>query len=73
MGLVDEIVDEPADGAHTDPTKAAGAIADALRIHLAELAALDPDDLVGRRHHRIRGYGALLEPSASAVDGGRDD
>ncbi len=53
-GVVDEVVAEPPGGAHTDHDAAAGAVRSALRRHLAELRDVPVDDLVERRHRRLR-------------------
>ncbi len=53
-GVVDEVVAEPPGGAHTDHDTAAGAVRSALRRHLAELRDVPVDDLVERRHRRLR-------------------
>ena len=54
LGCVDEIVGEPADGAHTDPEASANLLADALKRHLAELKAIPIDDLVAARQNKFR-------------------
>src|SRR6204780_2783547 len=53
LGCVDEIVGEPADGAHTDPEASANLLADALKRHLAELKAIPIDDLVAARQNKF--------------------
>jgi acetyl-CoA carboxylase carboxyl transferase subunit alpha len=54
LGCVDEIVGEPADGAHTDPEASANLLADALKRHLAELKAIPIDALVAARQNKFR-------------------
>jgi acetyl-CoA carboxylase carboxyl transferase subunit alpha len=54
LGCVDEIVGEPADGAHTDPEASANLLADALKRHLAELKAIPIDELVAARQNKFR-------------------
>jgi acetyl-CoA carboxylase carboxyl transferase subunit alpha len=54
MGCVDEIVSEPADGAHTDREAGAGLLGTALRKHLDELSATPLDALVAARQHKFR-------------------
>ncbi len=56
-GIVDELVPEPAGGAHTDHDAVGRAVRSALRRHLAELRALPADELVERRHRRLRAIG----------------
>jgi acetyl-CoA carboxylase carboxyl transferase subunit alpha len=57
LGLADEIVPEPAGGAHTDYGAAADAAGTALRRHLAELEAIDLDRLLEERYQRYRKIG----------------
>lgn len=64
LGVVDEIVAEPGEGAHTDHGATARAIKAALLAALDRLAALDTAELLQRRYHRIRGMGAYLETGA---------
>jgi len=54
LGCVDEIVAEPAGGAHTDPEAGAGMLGSALKKHLAELKALPVDVLVAARQAKFR-------------------
>jgi len=61
MGLVEEIVPEPPDGAHTDHDAAATALGEALGRHLDELLTLDSADLLQRRYDRFRGIDVFLE------------
>ena len=46
LGVVDEVVPEPFGGAHQDPAKASVSLQQALHRHLAELRAMDMDDLL---------------------------
>jgi acetyl-CoA carboxylase carboxyl transferase subunit alpha len=57
LGCVDEIVAEPAEGAHTDPEAGAGFLAGALKKHLAELNAMPIDDLLAARQAKFRNIG----------------
>jgi acetyl-CoA carboxylase carboxyl transferase subunit alpha len=54
MGCVDEIVAEPAGGAHTDREAGAGLLGSALQKHLAELKATPLDALVAARQQKFR-------------------
>ena len=60
LGLVDEIVPEPAGGAHNDYGQAADAAGSAIRRHLKELKKLDIDALLEQRYQRYRRIGATL-------------
>jgi len=63
LGVIDAIVPEPADGAHTDPDAAARLLADSLGEALEELHGVPGDELRRRRRARFRSMGALQEPS----------
>ncbi|HUI40594.1 MAG TPA: acetyl-CoA carboxylase carboxyltransferase subunit alpha [Terriglobia bacterium] len=54
FGIVDEIVEEPPGGAHTDPPGAAARLGSAISSALRELTALSESDLLRRRHDRLR-------------------
>jgi acetyl-CoA carboxylase carboxyl transferase subunit alpha len=54
LGCVDEIVGEPADGAHSDPESSAALLADALKRRLAELKAIPINELVAARQNKFR-------------------
>jgi acetyl-CoA carboxylase carboxyl transferase subunit alpha len=59
LELVDEIVPEPLGGAHREPVATADALRAALTRHVAELSALPADELVRRRHARLRAFGVF--------------
>jgi acetyl-CoA carboxylase carboxyl transferase subunit alpha len=59
MKVVDEVVPEPAGGAHRDPPKAAENLGKALRKHLSELAELTPEELVKDRYDKFRALGVF--------------
>ena len=59
LGVIDAIVPEPPDGAHTDPDAAAALLKDSLGEALEELAGLPGDELRRRRRARFRSLGAL--------------
>ncbi|MCC6617740.1 MAG: acetyl-CoA carboxylase carboxyltransferase subunit alpha [Chloroflexi bacterium] len=67
LGIVDEVIAEPGEGAHTDPAATARTIAGALRTTLRALAARDTTDLLATRYARLRGMGAFLETGASGA------
>jgi acetyl-CoA carboxylase carboxyl transferase subunit alpha len=54
LGCVDDIVPEPAGGAHTDPSGAAEILAEKLRWHLNELKSQPIDELLHRRYEKFR-------------------
>jgi len=57
LGLIDGIVPEPPEGAHTDVDGAAAFLADTLRAALGELEALSPEELVSERYTKFRQMG----------------
>ena len=60
-GVVDDLVPEPAGGAHRDPARAAESLGRALRKHLAQLSSLSPDGLVEDRYRKFRALGVFGE------------
>jgi acetyl-CoA carboxylase carboxyl transferase subunit alpha len=59
LGVIDAVVPEPPDGAHTDADAAAALLKDSLGEALDELAALSGDELRRRRRARFRALGSL--------------
>jgi acetyl-CoA carboxylase alpha subunit len=57
--VIDAIVPEPGDGAHTDHDEAARLLGDALRESLDELEGQSGDDLRRRRRVRFRTIGQV--------------
>jgi len=61
LGVIDEIIDEPTGGAHTDPDAAGEALRDALVRNLTELRKIKPDKLIRRRAEKFGKIGAYSE------------
>ncbi len=61
FGIIDEILPEPAGGAHRDPDAVAKTVADGLRRHLADLKKLTPEQLVVDRYKKYRVMGVFTE------------
>jgi acetyl-CoA carboxylase carboxyl transferase subunit alpha len=57
FGLIDDIVPEPAGGAHTDPAAAAENLREYIRRYLDELSTLDAGQLVDHRYMKFRKMG----------------
>ena len=57
LGVIDAIVPEPADGAHTDPDGAARLLGESLHEALEELESFPSDDLKRRRRAKFRSLG----------------
>jgi len=67
LGVIDEIVEEPSGGAHTDPQRAAQNLGEALLRHLRELEGLKPGELRARRLKRYRRMG-IYEEAGEVVE-----
>ena len=57
--IVDEVVPEPAGGAHRDPAKMAETLGKSLRKHLASLSKLSGESLVEDRYRKFRAMGVF--------------
>jgi hypothetical protein len=57
LGVIDDVVPEPGDGAHTDPDEAAGLVKDAILSHLRELNRLSPRKLLNDRYQKYMSMG----------------
>lgn len=57
LGLVDSIIPEPGEGAHTDYDIASANLAEAIRLALEELAPLTPQQLIDQRYEKFRKMG----------------
>jgi acetyl-CoA carboxylase carboxyl transferase subunit alpha len=60
LGLIDGIVPEPGEGAHTDHDQAAEAVRSTLRASLAELSSLSAQRLIDDRYLKFRRMGAFF-------------
>ena len=59
FGIIDEIVPEPAGGAHRDVELTVSNVGDAIRRHLAALKKLTPEQLVVDRYKKYRVMGVF--------------
>ncbi len=57
LDLIDGIVKEPAEGAHTDPSQAATFVKETIQKALAQLAPLSPQALIEERYKKFRTMG----------------
>src|ERR1700704_2869874 len=57
LGLIDGIVPEPPEGAHTDADAAAASLRETLRAALNQLETLSPEELVEQRYAKFRAMG----------------
>jgi acetyl-CoA carboxylase carboxyl transferase subunit alpha len=63
MEIVDRVVPEPPGGAHANPPQAAEMLRPHLREIVDELEKLSPDELLRRRHERIRKLATFVNES----------
>ena len=56
-GITDEIIQEPAGGAHTEWDVTADAVREALVRHLSELSEMDPESLIKDRQDKFEAMG----------------
>ena len=61
LGVVDEIIPEPAGGAHTDPQATCRRVGDVIAKSLDELSRLNPQELIARRYDKFRALGVYDE------------
>ncbi|TVP75807.1 MAG: acetyl-CoA carboxylase carboxyltransferase subunit alpha [Gemmatimonadales bacterium] len=61
LGICDEVIPEPAGGAHADWDGTATALGEALRRAVTELQALDPEQRMAARHAKYEAMGAWQE------------
>jgi acetyl-CoA carboxylase carboxyl transferase subunit alpha len=54
LGLIDDIIPEPGEGAHSDPEMAAENVAEALARHWSQLRGKSPEQLVEERYQKYR-------------------
>jgi acetyl-CoA carboxylase carboxyl transferase subunit alpha len=67
LGLVDAIIPEPGEGAHTDADSAADAVRLMLRKSLSELASASPAQLMDERYRKFRAMGAFFRETVAAA------
>jgi len=64
LGIVDEVLKEPAGGNNWAPLKAGEVLKEALLRHLNELLSLPVNELRDNRYKKFRSMGRVLEPSS---------
>jgi acetyl-CoA carboxylase carboxyl transferase subunit alpha len=57
LGIIDAVIPEPGEGAHTDPAETARRLRDVVVQHFDALAKLSIDELIEARYKRYRDYG----------------
>ncbi len=73
LGVIDEIVPEPAGGAHRDAETAMRSVKEALVRALDELALIPTDELLEQRHQKYRYLGAIEGRFPAPAGPGRAD
>ncbi len=66
LGVIDEIIEEPAGGAHRDPAAMATTLREVLSRNLDELTRLPVAELLERRYSKYRGIGKVRRGGANA-------
>jgi acetyl-CoA carboxylase carboxyl transferase subunit alpha len=61
FSIIDEIVEEPLGGAHTDVPETCRRVGEAIGRALDELTPLSPDELIAQRYARFRNLGVFVE------------
>jgi len=64
LGLIDGIIAEPGEGAHTDADRAAESVRDTLRSALADLSGMTGKQLIDDRYNKFRRMGAFFTEAA---------
>jgi acetyl-CoA carboxylase carboxyl transferase subunit alpha len=67
LGIVDEVIKEPGEGAHTDPAQTAASLERWLADKLRRLMRSKPENLVQRRYNRFRRLGEFDERAAPTL------
>jgi len=65
LGVVDEVIPEPAGGAHADPLTTIERVGRRLEDHLGRLARVPPEQLLEERYAKFRSMGAWEDATAS--------
>ena len=61
LGVIDIVVEEPGEGAHTDHAETARRLKPIIVAELDRLSRMPVDDLVEARYHRFRDLGPYTE------------
>ena len=64
MKLIDGIVPEPPGGAHLEPETAITALRETLRMALAELSHMSPEEVIEQRYEKFRNMGNFFTESS---------
>jgi len=61
MDLIDDIIDEPIEGAHRDPQKSADSLKDYFLKSIDKLRNLDKHEMIQKRYEKYLNYGKFAE------------
>src|SRR3954468_18193509 len=67
LGIVEQLVEEAAGGAHRDPDLTARNLGTALRKHLRDLRLMDPGAIVDDRYAKFRKLGPVTQPGSNGA------
>ena len=67
LGIVDSVVDEPGEGAHTDHAATAAAVKQAILGALGRITRLETEALLTTRYARLRGIGLVRETEVASA------
>jgi acetyl-CoA carboxylase carboxyl transferase subunit alpha len=65
LKLIDGLIEEPAEGAHTDPNRAAELVKETIQKALAELGSLTSEELIDDRYDKFRRMGNFFTEGPS--------
>ena len=65
LGVIDEVIPEPAGGAHSDPVVMIESVGRRLHDHVERLVRVPHDQLLEARYRKFRAMGAWEEAAAS--------
>ncbi|NDD68851.1 MAG: acetyl-CoA carboxylase carboxyl transferase subunit alpha, partial [Synechococcaceae bacterium WB9_4xC_028] len=68
LGVVDEVLPEPAGGNNWAPLQAGEVLKEAIERHLSELELLSPHDLREQRYRKFRAMGRVLSSGTTEID-----
>lgn len=64
LGMIEEVIPEPAGGAHRDPRKVAEAVGKTVCKLLTTLEAIPPEERLRQRYKRLRKIGAYVDTAS---------
>ncbi len=68
LGIVDEVLEEPAGGNNWAPLQAGNVLKEAIQKHLDQLLKLSPEELRNQRYNKFREMGKFLDPTSLGTE-----